>query len=87
MINEKVIARINKAMLEVDDKISKAVTAKVRKERQKGSKQEGGVTFDSTPDYNESDDEIWQSDKTKRDILKIQKAIDHLDNQEQSNIA
>ena len=51
--------------MKVDEKISKALAAKVRKERQRDAKQEGGVLFESEPDYNESNDEIRQSDKTK----------------------
>ena len=58
MINDKVMTRIDDSMMEVDDKISKAIAAKVRKERQRTAKQDGEVVFESEPDYNESNDEI-----------------------------
>ena len=58
MINDKVLARIDDSMMQVDDKISKAVAAKVRKERQRTAKQDREVVFESEPDYNESNDEI-----------------------------
>ena len=45
-------------MLEFDDKISKSVASKVRKEKQKSAKLEDEVRYESAPDYVESDDEI-----------------------------
>ena len=87
MINNKVLARIDKSMMGVDEKISEAVAKKVRKERQRDAKQDGGVIFEPELDYNESNDEIQQSDKAKHDILKTQRAINHYDDQEQSSIA
>ena len=86
MINDKVLARIDDSTMELDDKTSKTVAAKVRKERQRTAKQDRGVVFESEPDYNESNSEIRQSEKAKRDIKKTQRAIDSYDDQEQTNI-
>ena len=58
MINDKVMARIDESMLEFDDKISKLVAAKVRKEKQKLAKHEDEVQYKSAPDYVESEEEI-----------------------------
>ena len=49
---------IDKSMLEFDNKISKSVASKVRKEKQKSAKLEDEVRYKSAPDYVESDDEI-----------------------------
>ena len=45
-------------MLEFDDKISKSVAAKVRKEKQRTAKHEDKVQYKSAPDYVESEEEI-----------------------------
>ena len=58
MINDKVMARIDDSMLEIDDKISKSVAAKVRKEKQRTAKLDDKVQYESAPDYVESEEEI-----------------------------
>ena len=87
MISDKVMARINVLMLEFDDKISKSVAAKVRKEKQRTEKHDDKVQYESAPDYVKSEEEIRESEKAKRDIIRTKKAIDAFNNQEQSNIA
>ena len=75
------MARIDESMLEIDDKISKSVAAKVRKEKQRMAKQNDDVQFEPAPDYVESEDKLQESEKAKQDIIRMQKAIDTFNNQ------
>ena len=46
MINDKIMAGIDRSMLEFDDKISKSVAAKVRKEKQRTATHDDEVRYE-----------------------------------------